>query len=125
MTERADQCRYLADRKSGLWYHGWTFDGRHNVRTRYEAYHDAYITSQYAEALWARGNSWVTIFIPEFLSLLSDSSLSASPSTFTQAHLPPNDPIREYLLSTLKAQIDALVKYQDTQSGLWRTLINE
>jgi unsaturated rhamnogalacturonyl hydrolase len=74
---------------------------------------------------WTLLTSRVTIFIPEFISLLSDSSLSASPSTFTQVHLPANDPVREYLLSTLKAQIDALVKYQDKESGLWRTLINE
>ncbi|KAL7412959.1 glycoside hydrolase family 105 protein [Mrakia frigida] len=102
--------KYLADRKTGLWFHGWTFEGRHN----------------YANALWARGNSWVTIFIPEFLSLLSDSSLSASPSTFAaEAHLAPHDPIREYLLSTLQAQIDALVKYQDKETGLWNTLIDD
>ncbi|MCJ8518736.1 unsaturated rhamnogalacturonyl hydrolase [Pseudorhizobium tarimense] len=36
--------RYLADRKTGLWFHGWTFDGRHN----------------FAEARWARGNAWIT-----------------------------------------------------------------
>jgi len=36
--------RYLADKKSGLWFHGWTFQGRHN----------------FAEARWARGNAWIT-----------------------------------------------------------------
>ena len=36
--------KYLVDRKSGLWFHGWTFDGRHN----------------FAEARWARGNAWIT-----------------------------------------------------------------
>ncbi|PYE30058.1 unsaturated rhamnogalacturonyl hydrolase [Rhizobium sp. PP-F2F-G20b] len=36
--------RYLADTKTGLWFHGWTFDGRHN----------------FAEARWARGNAWIT-----------------------------------------------------------------
>ena len=39
--------KYLSDRKTGLWFHGWTFAGR---------YH-------FAGALWARGNSWVTIAI--------------------------------------------------------------
>lgn len=24
--------KYLADRKTGLWFHGWTFHGNHNVR---------------------------------------------------------------------------------------------
>ncbi len=36
--------RYLADRKTGLWFHGWTFQGHHN----------------FAEARWARGNAWIT-----------------------------------------------------------------
>ncbi|MBX2858409.1 MAG: glycoside hydrolase family 88 protein [Cellvibrionaceae bacterium] len=46
--------KYLADPKTGLWFHGWTFDGRHN----------------FADARWARGNCWVTIAIPEFIELL-------------------------------------------------------
>ncbi|MGU3576641.1 glycoside hydrolase family 105 protein [Brucellaceae bacterium C25G] len=35
---------YLADQKTGLWFHGWTFQGHHN----------------FAEARWARGNAWIT-----------------------------------------------------------------
>jgi unsaturated rhamnogalacturonyl hydrolase len=46
--------KYLHDRSTGLWFHGWTFDGRHN----------------FAEARWARGNCWVTIAIPEFIEML-------------------------------------------------------
>ena len=46
--------KYLQDSRTGLWFHGWTFDGRHN----------------FAKALWARGNSWVTIAIPEFIEML-------------------------------------------------------
>jgi unsaturated rhamnogalacturonyl hydrolase len=83
--------KYLADRKSGLWFHGWTFEGRHN----------------FAEALWARGNCWVTIAIPEFIELLD---------------LPPADPMRQFLIATLEAQVQALARYQD-KSGLWHTLI--
>jgi unsaturated rhamnogalacturonyl hydrolase len=83
--------KYLCDRKSGLWFHGWTFAGRHN----------------FAEALWARGNCWVTIAIPEFIELLD---------------LPPLDPMRQFLLATLEAQVKALEKHQDS-SGLWHTLI--
>ena len=26
--------KYLVDRKTGLWFHGWTFDGRHNFAER-------------------------------------------------------------------------------------------
>jgi unsaturated rhamnogalacturonyl hydrolase len=36
--------RYLADPATGLWFHGWTFAGRHN----------------FARARWARGNAWIT-----------------------------------------------------------------
>ncbi len=83
--------KYLFDRKSGLWFHGWTFEGRHN----------------FAEALWARGNCWVTIAIPEIIEMLN---------------LTENDPLRRFLLETLYAQVAALAKYQD-KSGLWHTLI--
>ncbi|MFL6578073.1 MAG: glycoside hydrolase family 105 protein [Povalibacter sp.] len=85
--------KYLVDRKSGLWFHGWTFEGRHN----------------FANALWARGNCWVTIAIPEFIDLLE---------------LSPGDAVREFLLQTLHAQVDALARYQD-RSGLWHTLIDD
>jgi unsaturated rhamnogalacturonyl hydrolase len=46
--------KYLVDRETGLWFHGWTFDGRHH----------------FAKARWARGNCWVTMAIPEFIELL-------------------------------------------------------
>lgn len=46
--------KYLADPKTGLWYHGWTFNGNHN----------------FAGAFWGRGNCWVTIAIPEFLEMV-------------------------------------------------------
>ena len=71
--------KYLVDRKTGLWFHGWTFDGRHH----------------FANALWARGNCWVTIAIPEFIELLD---------------LPPGDGLREFLLETHLQQIRTLVK---------------
>ncbi|NOZ31654.1 MAG: glycoside hydrolase family 105 protein [Alphaproteobacteria bacterium] len=45
--------RYLADPHSGLWYHGWTFEGRHN----------------FARAFWGRGNAWTAISIVELLDL--------------------------------------------------------
>lgn len=45
--------RYLADTQSGLWFHGWTFDGRHN----------------FARARWARGNAWITAGMLDFFDL--------------------------------------------------------
>lgn len=47
--------KYLADPQTGLWYHGWTFNGGHN----------------FAGAFWGRGNCWVTIAIPEFLQMVT------------------------------------------------------
>ncbi len=85
--------KYLVDRKTGLWFHGWTFAGRHH----------------FANALWARGNCWVTIAIPEFIELLD---------------LQPGDALREFLLETHLQQIRTLVKHQD-KSGLWHTLIDD
>lgn len=46
--------KYLTNTRTGLWYHGWTFEERNN----------------FAGALWGRGNCWVTIFIPEFLEMV-------------------------------------------------------
>lgn len=45
--------QYLADASTGLWYHGFTFCGRHN----------------FAGAFWGRGNCWITIAIPLFLEM--------------------------------------------------------
>lgn len=86
--------KYLFDTKTGLWFHGWTFEeGGHN----------------FARALWARGNAWITIAIPEFIELLD---------------LPAHDPLRLHLLDTLNAQCETLKNVQ-TSSGLWCTLLTE
>jgi unsaturated rhamnogalacturonyl hydrolase len=45
--------RYLSDTETGLWFHGWTFAGRHN----------------FARARWARGNAWVTACILDLFEL--------------------------------------------------------
>ena len=83
--------RYLADPATGLWYHGWTFNGRHN----------------FAGAFWGRGNCWVTIAIPEFLSMEE-----VSPE------------VRQALTQVLRAQAASLVRLQDG-SGMWHTLLDD
>lgn len=83
----------LMDKETGLWFHGWSYDGHHN----------------FANARWARGNSWLTIVIPDFLELLD---------------LPENNAVRRYLVQVLNAQIAALAKCQD-ESGLWHTLLDD
>ena len=46
--------KYLADRKTGLLYHGWTFLQLDN----------------FAGAFWGRGNCWFTVAVPELLSIM-------------------------------------------------------
>ena len=84
---------FLMDRESGLWFLGWTFDGNHN----------------FAKARWARGNSWLTMVIPDFLELVD---------------LPGSDPVRRFLIEVLDAQVAALAQLQDS-SGLWHTLLDD
>jgi unsaturated rhamnogalacturonyl hydrolase len=84
---------YLMDRETGLWFHGWSFDGNHN----------------FAKARWARGNSWLTMVIPDFLELVD---------------LPESDPVRRFLIEVLDAQVAALAELQDS-SGMWHTLLDD
>jgi len=85
------------DSASGLWYHGWEFDGKGSGHN-------------YAQALWGRGNCWATLAIPMFLDLVK---------------LPPNDPTHRHLLATLQRQVDGLIPLQDAETGLWRTLLDD
>ncbi|KAK8131912.1 unsaturated glucuronyl hydrolase [Apiospora kogelbergensis] len=88
--------QYLFDARTGLFYHGWQFDdegtGGHN----------------FADARWARGNSWLTIVLPEFLELVGFDD---------------HDPIRAHLVDTLRAQCEGLAPLQ-AESGLWRTVLD-
>ncbi|RDB22837.1 Unsaturated rhamnogalacturonyl hydrolase YesR [Hypsizygus marmoreus] len=86
--------KYLQDQQTGLWFHGWTFDGRHH----------------FGEARWGRGNCWVTIAIPDFIEMLN---------------LPASDGVRMFLVSSLTAQINALVSCQDAATGLWHTILDD
>ncbi len=66
--------KYLCDRNTGLWYHGWSFNGRHN----------------FGKGLWGRGNCWITVAIAD---LLEFESVSLSTKLF----------LKETLLSQVKA----------------------
>ena len=50
--------KYLQDKVTGLFYHGWTFDRRHN----------------FANVFWARGNSWFTAASVEFIEMVGRES---------------------------------------------------
>lgn len=83
--------KYLADRKTGLWFHGWSFDGRHN----------------FAQALWARGNSWFTAGVVDFLETT-----------------PIARGARDYLRGTLASQVSGLQAVQ-AEDGMWHTLLDD
>lgn len=91
-------CQYLFDTSTGLFFHGWKWEEKDGET----------VGHNFAKARWARGNSWLTIAIPDFVELLD---------------LQEGDPLRTFLLNILEAQCKALVKYQ-TESGMWRTLID-
>jgi unsaturated rhamnogalacturonyl hydrolase len=90
--------KYLFDTKTGLFFHGWKFDESS----------PGGVGHNFAGARWARGNSWVTIVIPDFIELLN---------------LPKDDALRIHLIDTLEAQCKALVKLQG-ENGMWRTLLD-
>lgn len=83
--------RYLADTRTGLWFHGWSFARRDN----------------FAGALWARGNAWITAGLADLPGLCT---------------LDPA--IARFLDGVLAAQIDALLPLQ-TEDGAWRTLLDD
>ncbi|MCF6165745.1 Rhamnogalacturonides degradation protein RhiN [Furfurilactobacillus rossiae] len=85
--------KYLQDKHTGLWYHGWTFNENNN----------------FGGVFWGRGNSWITIAIPEFLNMIKLAS---------------NDGTREFLTNCLNDQVEALSQCQD-QSGLWHTVLDD
>ncbi|KAF2021832.1 glycoside hydrolase family 105 protein [Aaosphaeria arxii CBS 175.79] len=91
-------CQYLFDPTTGLFFHGWKFAGEEEEG----------LGHNFAKARWARGNSWLTIVIPDFVELLE---------------LKEGDPLRQFLLGLLDAQCRALKKHQQ-ENGLWRTLID-
>ncbi|KAF2135723.1 glycoside hydrolase family 105 protein [Aplosporella prunicola CBS 121167] len=91
--------QFLFDTSTGLFFHGWQFDKSA----------PGGLGHNFARARWARGNSWVTIVIPDFIELLD---------------LEEKDPLRLFLVDVLQAQCRALKELQ-TEDGLWRTLLDE
>lgn len=87
----ATHIRYLGDPATGLFFHGWTFVGRHN----------------FARALWARGNAWVTLSIPELYRIS-----------------PPRGGLDLHLRHVWNTQVCALLKMQN-EDGLFHTLLDD
>lgn len=106
--------KYLFDTRTGLFFHGWQFeDNDTSTASTSNSGSPAGIEIReghnFANARWARGNSWITIAIPEIIELLD---------------LPASDPIRTHLTTTLEAQCSALKRLQDPESGYWHTLLD-
>jgi unsaturated rhamnogalacturonyl hydrolase len=85
--------KYLADRVSGLWFHGWSFPQRDHM----------------SRALWARGNAWVTMVIPDFIELMGNRL---------------DGGVAAFLRATLVRQAEALAACQ-RGDGLWPTLLDD
>jgi len=83
--------KYLSDKKTGMWFHGWSFNEKGN----------------FAEALWGRGNCWVTMVIPEFLSTIEVGA-----------------PDKRFLTEAFKRQCEALKQFQNP-NGMWHTLVDD
>ncbi len=91
---------FLADRRTGLWFHGWTFNGRNN----------------FADARWARGNAWVTAGIIDLFEL---AEISASVKGFL------TDVLKDQVAALLPLQaesgmwrtlIDEKTSYEETSA---------
>ncbi|KAH8726991.1 Six-hairpin glycosidase-like protein [Phaeosphaeriaceae sp. PMI808] len=91
-------CQYLVDASTGLFFHGWKWEDKGGLE----------VGHNFARARWARGNSWLTIAIPDFIELLG---------------LKEGDALREVLIGVLEAQCKALVGLQ-AGNGMWRTLLD-
>lgn len=91
--------RFLGDTETGLFFHGWTFEGRHN----------------YARARWARGNAWVTVAIPELHAIAppEDPAVSRYLTTVFQSqvnalgHLQAEDGMFHTLLDDPGSPVEA------------------
>lgn len=58
--------KYLYDKKTGLFYHGWTFKGNHN----------------FGGIFWCRGNSWFTLGILDYIDMFKGTLNPAVKQSF-------------------------------------------
>lgn len=85
--------KYLYDKQSGLFFHGWSFERNDN----------------FGSIFWCRGNSWFTYGLVDYLETCQDT-------------IQPG--VRDFLIDTYKAQVNALVPLQSA-SGLWHTVLRD
>ena len=87
------------DPKTGLLYHGWD-------ETKQQVW--ANKTTGISPNFWARGMGWYMMALVDTLPYYSES-----------------DPGREKLLGILQRLAAAVVKYQDSESGLWYEVVDK
>lgn len=61
----------------------------------------------YGKVMWGRGNCWYTLGIMEYLE-----------------EAEPADSLKRFYLSVFHNQVKALKQYQDPETGLWHTVLN-
>lgn len=84
----------LEDKRDGLWYHGWTFGGNHN----------------FAGVKWNRGNAWVTVFVPLFLSICKEYPISQA--------------VKRMMVNSYKKQVKCLMACV-SHTGIWPTVLDD
>lgn len=62
--------KYLYDKKTGLFYHGWTFNERNN----------------FGGVFWCRGNSWFTVGILEYMEMFKGTMNSGIRQLVTETY---------------------------------------
>lgn len=62
--------KYLLDRETGLYYHGWDFSKQSNFGGHF----------------WCRGNSWLTMGLPLFIDLMGNELPSYVKTSFSNAY---------------------------------------
>lgn len=93
--------QYLCDTRTGLWFHGWQFEkiqGRNG--------------HNFAEARWARGNCWITLALPMLLELMDEAAVR-------------EDGARTYLITVWRRQVNALLRLQNADNGMWHTILDD
>lgn len=66
--------------------------------------------SNFSRAVWGRGNGWYAIAAPELLEIAKGQLEEVAAG---------------FIAESFKTQMKSLLPYQDRESGMWRTLIND
>ena len=64
--------------------------------------------NNYGEIMWGRGNCWYTVAIMDYLEMV-----------------PVDEGLKRHFVTVYENQVNALMKYADSETGLWHTIIND